>query len=288
MSDDTRSHAGPSLSAWLTSAVASAAALVLLVVALPESERGHYLAVAGLAGAVLLVHGPGWWLAFRRGRTWLAWALIGGAQLVAIALAPLFLADVWTVGLLLMAAVPLGVGTGDDPRRIPTITFAALLAGAGMVVLDLNAPASRPAPLDGSTWVGTAITVAALTRLAVDGLLLWWVRLRRGSARHRPLDLATQLTLVFVVVLVASLVVVSGVLIRRTQASLTRDAGENVQTVSQVIADRAAGVLDRLMGSPLDLAEREPTILKGVTDANAAYPTEAPQLAALQERGDRD
>jgi signal transduction histidine kinase len=273
---------------WLVGAlaIAVAAAFVLLaLIGFLQAGQAQYLALSGIAFAVLVSHVAALGVARRQGRpdrgTW----LIAAGQVLGALVAALVVADVWLVGLFLLVIVPLEVAVADRPQRIPLVTILALLGAASMVGLDLLDPpgrltvfADRPA---------TMLLPAAALLAGIAGLvaLLWHLRLRPAASHHVRLDLATQLPLVLTAISVASILVVTGVLISQIRASQISQVERNFQTLADIHAERVGNALDQQIEALVTLGRRGTVLLDGLAAANAAYPeSEADRQAVLAER----
>src|SRR4029450_12434161 len=92
---------------WIVTLASAALTLVTLVTLLvlgSQSGQRQYIALAAIAAAILLAHGVAWLLARRWSRFDLGSWLIAGSQIASAVLAPLFMADYWTIGPFLLAA----------------------------------------------------------------------------------------------------------------------------------------------------------------------------------------
>ena len=273
---------------WLVGSLAIAAAAVFVLLALIgwlQAGQAQYLALGGIAFAVLVSHVAALGLARRQGRPDRATWLIAAGQVLGALVAALVVADVWLVGLFLLVIVPLEVAVADRPQRIPLVTILALLGAASMVGLDLLDPpgrltvfADRPA---------TMLLPAATLLAQIAGLvaLLWHLRLRPAASHHVRLDLATQLPLVLTAISVASILVVTGVLISQIRASQISQVERNFQTLADIHAERVGNALDQQIEALVTLGRRGTVLLDGLAAANAAYPeSEADRQALLAER----
>jgi signal transduction histidine kinase/CheY-like chemotaxis protein/HPt (histidine-containing phosphotransfer) domain-containing protein len=276
---------------WPVTLVSGAVTLLALGLAgalYLETGQWQALALGGAAAALLPAHAAAWWLARGRGRPQLGIRVLAAAQIGAVALCPLFVADCWVFGLLLLALVPLQVGVVDSWRSLPAFAVLALLAAAAMLGLDLLALPERPsvpAVLPGA--VLPAIAVGALLLAGLAGL--WWRMWRRPAGELRePLDLMTQQVLMFTVVAASAIVLVTGVLIVQIRASQIQQVGQNFRTLAEIHAERIGNTLEAQLDTLSALARRETLILQGLAEANARYPDSAAEaaqaLAALELR----
>jgi signal transduction histidine kinase/HAMP domain-containing protein len=270
----------------LLSATVALLVLGITAVLYDHTHDDRYLAIAALAGMVLLANLLGALISHRRGRAGLAVWLLASGTLLAALLAPLFIADVWMPNLLLLAAVPIQVGAVDRFRRILPATIVAILAAAAMVTIDLLDLPDRSTVLvdrPGGVLIAAAVFAAQLAMLV---FLLWWLRLRSGARHYVRLDLATQLPLVFVAISSISILVVTGVLVAQIRDSQVAQVERNFRTLAEISAERVGNSLDAQIGALLALGRRGTTLLEGLDAAIASYPesvTEREQLLAQRE-----
>lgn len=273
---------------WLVAALAIAVAALFVALALIGSlgaDGPAYLALGGIASAVLASHFAALGLGRRQRRSDRATWVIAAGQVVGGLAAALVVADFWLVGLFLLVIVPLEIAIADRPRRIPLATIVALLGAASMVGVDLLAPpgrltlfADRPAALL-TPALGLVVHIGSLV------LLLWHLRLRPAASHHVRLDLATQLQLVLTAISVASILVVTGVLISQIRASQISQVEGNFQTLADIHAERAGNALDQQIEALVTLGRRGTILLDGLAAANSGYPdSEADRAALLAER----
>jgi len=275
---------------WMVAALAVASVAFFVALALFGyllTQDGAFVALAGIATAVLASHGAAILLARRRGQTDRATWIIAAGQVVGGLGAALVVADFWLVGLFFLAIVPLEIAIADRPQRIPLATILALLGAAGMVGVDLLAPTGRltlfvdrPATilLPAS---GLVVHVASLV------IILWRLRLRPAATHHVRLDLATLLPLLLTGISVASILVVTGVLISQIRASQISQVEGNFQTLADIHAERVGNALDQQVEALLTLGRRGTVLLDGLATANARYPESAAEREALLAERER-
>ena len=275
---------------WMVAALAVASVAFFVALALFGyllTQEGAFVALAGIATAVLASHGAAILLARRRGQTDRATWIIAAGQVVGGLGAALVVADFWLVGLFFLAIVPLEIAIADRPQRIPLATILALLGAAGMVGVDLLAPTGRltlfvdrPATilLPAS---GLVVHVASLV------IILWRLRLRPAATHHVRLDLATLLPLLLTGISVASILVVTGVLISQIRASQISQVEGNFQTLADIHAERVGNALDQQVEALLTLGRRGTLLLDGLATANAGYPESAAEREALLAERER-
>ena len=267
-------------------AVAAAAGGVLLAITgYLQARDAHYLALVAITLALVAIAVAALVLARRRDRAGGAVWLIAAGQLVGGVLLTFVVAEVWLVGLFFIAIVPLEVAIADRPRRIPTATIAALLGAATMVGVELVDPAGRLVVLvDRPSTIALpgAILVAHVASLAI---LLWYIRLRRNAPHHVRLDLATQLPLVLTAILVASIFVVSGVLISQIRTSQIGEVERTFETLAEIHAERVGNALDEQVEGLITFGRRSTILQEALDAANAGYPeSDAEREALLGER----
>lgn len=259
---------------------ADTAFLGLVLAAVLRSDDQRFVVLAGVAAAVLAVHVLAFVVARRQGRPDRGtWALAAG-QLIGALCATLLVSDLWVLDLFLLGIIPLQVAVADSPRRIPLAIILALLGVAGMVALDLIAPVDRLTLFDGRPDLMLVPGVILAAHLGGLCVLLWRLRLR-PSPLHPRLDLATLLPLVITAISVASVLVVTGVLIWQIRASQIDQVERNLQTLAGIHAERVGNSLDQQVERLQTLGRRGTVLLDGLAAANASYPKLAADRKAL-------
>jgi signal transduction histidine kinase/HAMP domain-containing protein len=268
----------------LAIAAATAGAALALVGYTAEGDA-RYLAGIAIMLAVVVVAIVALVMAPRRG--WrVAW-IIAAAQLAGGVAITFMVADIWLLGLFLIAIVPLEVAVADRPQRIPLAIIGALLGAASMVAVELLDPAGRLTVLadrPATMALPGGILLAHAASLAV---LLWHLRLRRDARHHVRLDLATQLPLVLTAILFTSIFVVSGVLIGQIRASQIGEVERNFQTLADIHAERTGNSLDEQVESLITLGRRSVVLQEAIAAANAGYPDGADERRALLDERER-
>src|SRR3990172_6255857 len=140
--------AGSEYPFWLVTFLSGAIAAVALLALLSLyalTRAWQYLPLAGLVALILAAHIAAWWLArFARPRRYdLGIWLIAAAQILSAVFAPVFMAEYWVIGLILLILVPIEVGVADEIQRVPLVAVLSLIGAAGMIVVDLVAPPER-------------------------------------------------------------------------------------------------------------------------------------------------
>jgi hypothetical protein len=271
----------------LLSGGAATLACAALLVAYLRLGRWQYLALGGLALLVALAHGVAWWLARARGQGGRALWLIAAAQILGAVLAPLVVADLWSLGLLLLAVVPLEVGAVDHPRRMPLSAVFALLGAAAMIAVDLASLPARVALLSDVPRAAPLVTGLVALHAVGLALVLWRQHLRPSAGQRVRLDLATQLSLFFIAFSAASIVLVTGVLIVQIRAAQIDQVGRNFQVLANISAERTGNSLEQQVIALASLGRRETVLLEGLAAANAAYPGSPEQARQLLQERDR-
>ena len=114
--------------------------------------------------------------------------------------------------------------------------------------------------------------------------MLWRLRLRPSAPLHLRLDLATQLPLVLTAISVATILVVTGVLISQIRTSQIEQVQRNFQTLADIHAERVGNSLDQQIEGLSRWATRDRPARRAGR-ANASYPElEAERRALLAER----
>jgi signal transduction histidine kinase len=268
---------------WPVAAVSgalAALALLALLIAFALTRQLQTLAMAGLSGLVLAMHGVSLSLALR-GRFAHATWLIAAFQVLATVLTALLADDYWMIGLLLLAIVPVEVGVADKLGRMPVAIVFSLLGAAMMLGLDLASPGAR-IPIN-SLFPYTRLLMLGFLALHLIGLgfLLWRLRLSPKSPFYMPLDLATQQTLLLTMISAASIVLVTSVLIAQIRASQIEQVGRNFETLAQINAERVGNSLEQQINTLLSLGRQETVLLEGLENANNSYPESKSEIAAL-------
>ena len=191
------------------------------------------------------------------------------AQLVGALAATLLVADLWIIGLSLLLVVPLQIAIADRPRRIPLAIILALLGVAGMVALDLLDPPGRLTLFAERSDLMVVPAAVMVTHIVGLSVLLWQLRLRPSAPLHLRLDLATQLPLLLIGISVASILVVTGVLISQIRASQIDQVQRNFQTLADIHAERVGNALDQQVEGLLTLGRRATMLSDGLAAANA-------------------
>jgi signal transduction histidine kinase/HAMP domain-containing protein len=215
------------------------------------------------------------------------WA-IAGAQLVGALVATLLVADLWILELFLLGIIPLQIAVADRPRRIPLAIIVALLGVAGMVAVDLFDPPGRLtvfADRPDLMLVPGSVLAAHVAALAI---VLWQLRLRRSAPLHLRLDLATLLPLVLTGISVASILVVTGVLVSQIRASQIDQVQRNFQTLADIHAERVGNALDGQVEGLLTFGRRATVLQDALTAANEGYPDGRAERAALLEQREQE
>lgn len=264
---------------------ASVARLALALLAAFQRADDAWLKVAGIALAMTLLHLAAIALARREGRIERAAWIIAAGQLVGgIAIAAV-VADTWLLGLPLLAIIPLEIALAVGTQRTPIATILALLGVASMVGIELLDPNGRI--LNATEHPLTLMLPAAVLALhaVAVGVVLWRMRLRPDAPHHVRLSLATQLPLVLTGISVASIIIVTGVLISQIRASQIGEVERTFRTLADIHAERVGNALDEQIESLITLGRRSIILQEGVVAANVGYPdNEADQEAMLAER----
>lgn len=273
--------------ATLISAGLSLLTLIILIIIYGQIGQWQYLALAGVAAVIVIVHGLAWKIVHLKGRFDLGLWLIAATQILSVVAIPLFMADYWLLGPFLLLVVPLEIGVADQLKRIPLFIVASLLGAAGMLATDLLTPTDRLMIL--TDLPGAAIlAITLLTLLLVSQMgLLWYFRLRPQASHRVKLDLATQQALVFTAIATAAIVLVTGVLIAQIRASQIEQVGQNFQTVAEIEAERVGNALEQQINVLTLLIRQETDLADGLVKANESYPdskTESKRLLQEQEQ----
>lgn len=249
----------------------------------------HYLALSGLMLVALGVQTFAWWIAAARKRQTLAIWLIAYAQILAMVIAPLFVAEHWRIGILLLALVPIEIGIVDEIRRIPLFIVLSLLGAAGMVSLDILDLSNRITILVTRPDIVLFLNGVILITLCILGFMLWHLRLRTREDHRVQFDIATQQALVFMAISALSILIVVGVLIHQIRESQVTQVGQNFQTLAQINVERVRNTLEQQIDILINLGRQEPAIQEGLVVANASYPPEdiLPTEELLAEREQR-
>ncbi len=273
---------------WVAAlAIAVDCVLVALIAIGGTDDGGQRLAL--LLGVALLTLGAHVLavLTHRRHRPDRGVWWIAAAQLVGALLATLLVADLWLLELFLLGIIPLQVAVADRPRRIPLAIIVALLGVAGMVAVDLVDPPGRLTPFADRPdlmLVPAAVLAAHVVGLA---MVLWHLRLRPSAPFHLRLDLATLLPLALTGISVASILVVTGVLISQIRASQIEQVERNFQTLADIHAERVGNALDQQVEGLLTFGRRATVLLDALATANQGYPEERSARASLLEERER-
>jgi serine phosphatase RsbU (regulator of sigma subunit) len=262
----------------LISGIAAGLITVLLGVMYSLTGQWQYLALVGIAGITLLAHGLAWGLARSRHRLELGLWLIAATQILGAVLIPLFLADFWLIGLMLLVVVPLGVGVADQPRRMPLFAIFVLFGAAAMVGVDLLARPDRLTVLTAQPWLLYLAAGWIVLQMVGLAFLLWYLRLRSGASHHVRLDLATQLSLLFTGISALSILVVTGVLINQIQRSQINEVGQNFQAAAEIEAERLGNLLEIQFNNLTGLVRQEGDLVNSIEAASAGHPENRDKL----------
>jgi PAS domain S-box-containing protein len=274
---------------WLTIFLSGGFALLtLILLALQASQDRAWLPLMGASGLLVFAHLIAWWQAATHQRMRFGLWLIIAAQLLSAVLLPFLVADAWMIGLMLLVVVPLEAGVSDQMRRMPIFTLVALLTAALMVSVDLLALPGRmtlDATAQSRLWWFVGLIVLHLIGLV---FLLWVFRLRPGTSHVLPLDLTTQLSLLFTGIAALSILTVAGVLITQIRQAQIREVGHTFQTTAETAAERVGNLLELQINALAGLVRQESALIDAVAAANAAYPESVEAVAqALQEQEQR-
>jgi signal transduction histidine kinase len=264
---------------------AATACAALALIGFGVEGDARYIALVAIMLAVVAVAAVALVMAPRRG--WRAAWIIAVAQIAGGLAITFVVAEIWLLGLFLIAIVPLEVAVADRPQRIPMAIIVSLLGAASMVGVELMDPAGRITVLadrPATMALPGAILLGHAGSLAV---LLWHLRLRRGARHHVRLDLATQLPLVLTAILFTSIFVVSGVLIGQIRGSQIGEVERNFQTLAEIHAERTGNSLDEQVESLITLGRRSTILQEAIAAANAGYPAGADERQALLDENER-
>lgn len=267
---------------WLVTFLSGGFALLVTILLAMHSSPGRaWLALLGVAGGIVLAHGVAWWQANARQRFRFGLGLIVTTQILGAVVLPLFVADAWVIGVVLLICVPLEIGVIDQLRRMPLFALLALFSAALVVGFDLLAVPGRLPIL---TSVPSALwMVGGLIGLHLIGLifLLWVFRLRSGASHYVRLDLTTQLALVFTIIAALSILTVTGVLIVQIRQSQIQEVGHNFQTTTETTAERVGNLFELQINALAGVVRQEPALADAVVAANARYPASPTAIAQV-------
>jgi serine phosphatase RsbU (regulator of sigma subunit) len=270
---------------WVVSAVSGMNALLTIIIALilhQQAGQWHAMALDGIAGAILLVHGVAWVLAFITRRNVAAVRLIAVSHLAGAIATPLIVTDYWTIGIFMLVLIPLEMAIADRVRNIPPIIIASLLGSAAMVAIDLLIPLNYPREsLTAFPWFATTMLAVFSLHLVALVFLLWYLRLRPRAPFPIRIDLGTQQSLIFTAISAFGIVIVTGVLIHQIHKSQLNQVGQNFQTLSQINIERVRNNLEQQIVVLNDLWRREQVLLDGLKSANASYPQDPEEVRQL-------
>ncbi|MBN1991696.1 MAG: SpoIIE family protein phosphatase [Anaerolineae bacterium] len=248
--------------------------VITIFLGLTYNQTGQWpaLALAGITGTVVLAYGVAAWVVFTQKRLQTGLGLVMAVQIMGVMLAPLFVADFWLIGLIIMATVPLKTGIAGKLQQMPRFVILALLAASLMIGLDLLALPNRLLIL--TTLPQThylVIVTGGVLYLAGLIFLLWFVRLRPQACCYVRPNLTTQLSLLVTAILALSILVITGVLIVQIHDIQIKKVGQTFQTTAEVEAERVGNILERQI---IDLANlgQSPDILNRVEEVWAGYP----------------
>ena len=253
-----------------------------------RSGEWQYLGLSGLAVMTALAHVAGWQLARTLDRPDVGIWLIASIQIISTALVPLFLADYWLIGLLLLAVIPLEIGVADRLSRMPASIVLSLLGAAAMLAIDLQGLPDRLTILSELPYAIPLTGLFLILHFSGLAFLLWRIRLWAGSRFYTRLHLSTQLSLVFTAISGAAVVLVVGVLIFQIRAYQINQVGQNFQTLAEINAERIGNHIEQQIDSLIALGRREVAFQEALAEANAGYPVaRADVLRILEEREQR-
>ncbi len=276
---------------WYTIPTSGLMILIIAVVlwlGYRQADQWQFLALAAMAGAVAVAYGVAVWAAYTRERFGFSFWLITSAQILGVMLVPLFLADFWLIGLLILATVPLKIGISGQLHRMPHFVILALLGASVLTLCELLALPGRPTILAVlSQYFYLFLIVVFLYGLALI-FALWYFRLRPGTSRYVRSTLTTQLALLLTAISALSIFVATGVLITQIHEIQIKTVGQDFQTKAQVEAERVGNILERQI---IDLANlgQAPDIQDRLEEVTAGYPygDEAALRSYLQAQDQR-
>ncbi len=250
-----------------------------------ETGQSQYAALAAITATILATNLAALLLARRQDRAGPAIWLIAVSQLVGAVAVSFVVADVWLLGLFLLAIVPLEIATADRPQRIPLATILALLGAASLVGVELLDPPGRLPLFAEEPGVMALPAVVLIAHSASLAFLFWRLRLRGDAPHHVRLDLATQLPLVLTGISVVSILLVFGVLMFQIRDLQIGEVERTFQTLADIQAERVGNALDEQIQILISLGRRSAVLLDALVAANAVYPdAEADRQALLAER----
>ncbi|CAM2005572.1 ATP-binding protein [Acanthopleuribacter pedis] len=275
----------PFWSVFLLSCAVCVAALSTVLVALFHTGAVQYQWLSALLAAVLLSHFGAWAVFARKKRFGKAIWWIAHTLIISSVLVPLLISDYLLKMPLLLLAVPLNICIANRLRNIPTAFAYTLLAAAFMVAADLAAPFPRRALFGDVPQLHLVPLVLQLGYIAALCFLVWFYRIRPTSPRFTRLNLASQQTLPATAISAASLLAVTALLAFLIRGSQVTQIGLSHQLLANSFAERTAGNLEQAVYALVRLGQ-DPIIQKGLQQANARYPADAAQAAAILRAGE--
>ncbi len=241
-----------------------------------QTGQWQSLVLAIIAGLVGLIYCLAVWLAGSKRRYQISLWLVIIARILAVVLTPLFLADFWLVGLIILVAVPLEIGLAGKLHHMPLFVIFALVGASAMLIVDLLALPDRLTILAAPQFVYLRVGISVLYFFML-AFLLWYFRLRAGATFYARPNLITQLSLVFTVISVLSISIVTGVLIIQIRQAQIIKVGFNFQTKAEIEAERVGNILERQivdlsnLGQSLDITAR-------LEEIRATYPDDKDEI----------
>ena len=259
--------------------------IVALLVFYRQTFQWQYLALSGLAAAILLAHGVAWQVARSQAHYDLGIWLIASAQILSAVAVPLFLADYWVIGFFLLTAAPLEIGVAIRMRHPFLLIVLTLLSAAGMVGMDLLDSPNRLTIITDQPGIVFWVIGLLILYLAGLGFLSLNYRLRPDTGHNIRFSLTTQLSLVFTTLSTASIVVVTGVLVVQIHKLEIEQVGQSFQTLVEINATQVGAHFDQQIDLLTSLSRQETVFLEGLATANDSYPTsKAEAFRLLQEK----
>ncbi len=256
----------------LISGILTFSSFLLLLLAYWFTNQWQYLLVTGLIGLMALGHVVAWWIGYWQQQFAIAIWLIMLVKILTSALVPLFIADYWLLGLLLLAIVSLEVGLGYKPDQLPLATVIALLGGILMLAIDLLGFPDRVLGFQQLPQLYFLAIGFLMFHIISLAFLLWYYYLRPEIIHTAGLNLTTQLSLIFTIITIISVGPIIGVLIFQIRTTQIEQAQDNLQILAQINADRTKDTLQQEIEALQNVALQEPTLLEKLELVNQTYP----------------
>lgn len=245
--------------------------ILLALLYLNQSEQ-NYFALISLSAIGLVAHAIAYYLVSTRGKTILAAWLIAGAQLIGVVVSPLFIADFWFVGILLLIVIPIEIGIANRLRQIPIFLLLVFCSASAMLAADVMSSDRTRLDILGTTTVGLiVVSFFLVAHVIVFFLILWQVRLRKDSIHHSRVNLVTQQSLIFALFFAFSTILITFVLIVQIRDNQIEQVGHNFEIVADIYGERVGNILDNAVSDLLSLSLAEPELVVTLNSSNMLY-----------------